>query len=217
MPSGDGPTKRRRPAEVRSLLLAAAAHEFASNGFEGTTKKKIVARAGVAPSVFDRHFESKGSVFSEAVLVPFAELLERTSKDWLRQRDDPLQDEPLMHVVVGDMYRSLDAHRDALLGLAVARGEIGEEILARLRSAFSDLFGQLRLMGEVEAARRGWFDPAGLDLTLRLMMAMVIGATAYDWILLPDDPPRPADLVGEMTKFTLWGLAREPRGAEAES
>ena len=135
--------------------------------------------------------------------MPFAEILERTSTDWLRQRDDPLQDEPLMHLVLNDMYHSLSTHQNALHGLVLAHDELSEDITTRLREAFDDLFRQLRLMAELEAERRQWFSPVGLDLTLRVLMGMVLGTTAYDWILLPNEPPTPDRLVDEMSKITL--------------
>lgn len=117
-----------------------------------------------------------------------------------------------MHVVIDDMYASLSAHQNALHGLALARDELNDEITTRLKSAFEDLIRQLRLMAELEAERRQWFSPIGLDLTLRILMAMVLGTTAYDWILLPDERPDADHLVDEMTKVALWGLARQPPG-----
>jgi AcrR family transcriptional regulator len=170
----------------------------------------VAQRAGVALSVLDRHFESKADLFSEAVLVPFVSFLERMSADWLRQRDEPLRDEPLMHMVLGDMHQSLSAHRRALDGLVLAREELGEDILTKLRSALDDMFRQLRLMAELEAERRGWFSPIGLDLTLRILMGMVVGTTAFDWVLLPEQSPPPEQLVDEMSKLALWGLERRP-------
>lgn len=210
------PVRRRRPAEVRSLLLDAAAQTFASQGYANATKKDIAERAGVAISVLDRHFETKADLFAESVLVPFAELLERTNKDWLRQRDEPLPDAPLMQLVVNDMYNSLAGHRNALHGLALARDELGMDITNRLRDAFDDLFRQLRLMAELEAERRQWFSAAGLDLTLRMLMAMVLGTTAYDWIILPEQRPSPEHLVEAMSELALWGLERKPRTPPSE-
>src|SRR5262249_48618648 len=98
----------------------------------------------------------------------------------------------------------------ALRGLALARDELGEEIIHRLRVAFDDLFRQLRLMAEVEAERRQWFSSIGLDLTLRILMGMVVGAAAYDWILLPEEEVDTDQLVGELSKVALWGLERTP-------
>lgn len=205
------PVTRRRPAEVRSLLLEAAAETFANQGYGNATKKDIAEKAGVALSVLDRHFETKADLFAEAVLVPFAELLERTNKDWLRQRDEPLPDAPLMQLVVNDMYNSLAGHQNALHGLALARDELGIDITNRLRDAFDDLFRQLRLMAELEAERRQWFSAAGLDLTLRMLMAMVLGTTAYDWIILPSQRPSTEQVVNAMSELALWGLERKPR------
>jgi AcrR family transcriptional regulator len=210
------PVTRRRPAEVRALLLEAAAEMFASDGYAKATKKDIAEKAGVAMSVLDRHFETKADLFAESVLVPFAELLERTNKDWLRQRDEPLPDAPLMQLVVNDMYHSLAGHQKALHGLTLARDELGHDITKRLGDAFDDLFRQLRLMAELEAERREWFSPVGLDLTLRMLMAMVLGTAAYDWIILPSRPPSSAQLVEAMSELALWGLERKPHTPKTE-
>jgi hypothetical protein len=160
-------------------------------------------------SVLDRHFETKADLFAESVLVPFAELLERTNKDWLRQRGEPLPDAPLTQLVVDDMYNSLAGHRNALRGLALARDELGIDITNRLRDAFDDLFRQLRLMAELEAERRQWFSAAGLDLTLRMLMAMVLGTTAYDWILLPSQRPSTEQVVNAMSETRPVGLGAQ--------
>lgn len=210
------PATRRRPAEVRSLLLDAAAETFASQGYANATKKDIAEKAGVALSVLDRHFETKADLFAEAVLVPFAELLERTTKDWLRQRDEPLADAPLMQLVVNDMYNSLAGHQNALHGLALAREELGHDIASRLRDAFDDLFSQLRLMAELEAERRQWLSPVGLDLSLRILVAMVLGTNTYDWIILPAQRPSSEQLVEAMSEIALWGLERKPGTQSSE-
>jgi len=68
-------------------------------------------------------------------------------------------------------------------------------------------------MAELEAERRQWFSPVGLELTLRVLMAMVLGTTAYDWLLVLTDRPDPDELVDEMCKLALWGLARQPPAA----
>jgi hypothetical protein len=120
-------------------------------------------------------------------------LLERTTKDWLRQRDEPLPDAPLMQLVINDMYNSLAGHQNALHGLALAREELGHDIATRLRDAFDDLFRQLRLMAELEAERRQWLSPVVLDLSLRILVAMVLGTNVYDWIILPRTDPAPSN------------------------
>ncbi|MCX2934289.1 helix-turn-helix domain containing protein [Mycobacterium sp. CVI_P3] len=205
------PATRRRPAEVRSLLLDAAAETFATHGYARATKKIIAGDAGVAMSVLDRHFETKADLFAASVLVPFVELLERTHRDWLHQRNQPLADAPLMQLMINDMFNSLAEHKNALHGLALARDELGDDIVTRLRDAFDNLFAQFRLMAELEAERRQWFSPVGLDLTLRILMAMVMGANAYDWIILPEKQPSAEQLVEAMSELALWGLERKPR------
>ncbi|MGB8391327.1 hypothetical protein, partial [Mycobacterium sp.] len=103
-----------------------------------------------------------------------------------------------------------------LHGLALAREELGHDIASRLRDAFDDLFSQLRLMAELEAERRQWLSPVGLDLSLRILVAMVLGTNTYDWIILPAQRPSSEQLVEAMSEIALWGLERKPGTQSSE-
>jgi AcrR family transcriptional regulator len=72
----DGPIRtRRRPEQVRALLLEAAEELFTRQGYAETTTDDIAAQAGVTRSVMYRHFRTKLELFQEAVLKPFIEFL----------------------------------------------------------------------------------------------------------------------------------------------
>jgi AcrR family transcriptional regulator len=62
--------KRRSPGEARGLILAAAKHEFAENGYAGATTKSIADRAGVVEPLLFRNFGTKAALFNEAVFGP---------------------------------------------------------------------------------------------------------------------------------------------------
>jgi AcrR family transcriptional regulator len=61
------PSDRKRAGaagpDTRSLLLAAAAAEFNSRGFNGTDTNRIARAAGFAPQTFYRHYADKTEIF----------------------------------------------------------------------------------------------------------------------------------------------------------
>ena len=66
---------RRRPAEVRELLISGAARVFKSKGYTQATIEDIVTEADVSPSVFWRHFRTKSELYREAMIEPFRQFL----------------------------------------------------------------------------------------------------------------------------------------------
>ena len=63
---------------TRSVLLEAAAHEFAAHGFDGATTRAIATRAGVHQPQINYHFDSKLELWRAAVDRLFAELHDET-------------------------------------------------------------------------------------------------------------------------------------------
>jgi len=60
--------------ETRETILAAALQAFAEKGFDGTSTREIVTRAGVNHGLIRYYFGSKASLWREAVDRSFAEL-----------------------------------------------------------------------------------------------------------------------------------------------
>ena len=56
---------------MRSLILEAAADQFASHGYAQTTMRSIASAAGISLSVLHRQFNGKESLFSATLLAPF--------------------------------------------------------------------------------------------------------------------------------------------------
>lgn len=208
--------QRRSPAEIRVLILGAARAEFARKGYAGTTYRDIATAADVAMSVLYRNFETKSELFSEAVVEPFVAGVETLLSDWIAQVGDPLPDEHLMRVFIGDMQAAMVRHQHALEQLVLGRAELTEAMAARITAVFDRLFAQTRMMAELEARRRGWFSPDDLDLPIRVLVCMLAGASAFGWFLLPagardqDDTTGSEPVLDTMSKLALWGLARKP-------
>jgi AcrR family transcriptional regulator len=195
---------RRSPAELRALLLEAAKFEFGTKGYANTSTRDVAKRAGVALSVMYRHFETKADLFSEAVLDPFVRGFEQLGSDWLRQLDEPLSDQAMMETFVRDIYGNLAANQYALDQMLSGRPELPQPMVERIRMAFEKLIGQLRLMTELEAHRRGWTSTLGPDMTVRIVLAMLMGMSAYSWLLQPDIGTH--EMPAAMVKAALWGV-----------
>lgn len=65
-PPDKQPVRSGRPhSDTRRLLIAAAAAELNTTGYDGTDSNKIARRAGFAPQTFYRWFEDKAEIFVE--------------------------------------------------------------------------------------------------------------------------------------------------------
>ncbi|WP_051579865.1 TetR/AcrR family transcriptional regulator [Pseudonocardia acaciae] len=63
-------TRGRRQGSARSAILAAARRSLASNGYAGTTIRRVAADAGVDPALVMRYFHSKEGLFRSALRRP---------------------------------------------------------------------------------------------------------------------------------------------------
>lgn len=206
-----GPVRQRRSSdELRTLILDAARKTFAEKGYAATTKRDIAEAAEVSLSVLHRHFESMADLFAAAALTPFTRFLDELTTEWLRQREGDWDDEAMMRSYLGDLFHNLTEHREVLTGLVSAAKEVDPAVLAGLISAIDDLFTRIGLLSELEAHRRQWFSPEGLDSVLRILVAMVLGTVTYDWLLIKPAKLDPAQVLDDMVHLALWGLARHP-------
>ncbi len=203
--------RRRRPAEVRALLVRAASEVFARKGYAQATTDDIAEEAGVAVSVMYRHFKNKSELFREAVLSPFVEFLSGFDATWRAQLDQPWEERRLMGALLSLFYDSLREHRDAVLSLMAADGSVEAEQAREAGELFQRMFGELRLIGESESATRGWFPAENIELTIRLALGMVASMAVFDG-LLPPEPDRPSReaLLEHMSDVVLYGLRRAP-------
>ncbi|HEY1973108.1 MAG TPA: helix-turn-helix domain-containing protein [Pseudonocardia sp.] len=206
------PRSRRSPGEVRTALLRSAIEEFSANGYHATTVQDIARSAGLGMSAVYNHFESKQSLFEAAVLEPFLRFLEEFSETWRQQREQPWDELRLMSALIENLYDNLRSHRKALVEVAAEHGRLNASITDSIRQASTRMFSQVRIIGEEEARRRKFFRPEGVEMSIRLTVAMVISVAVYDDLVVPAGPrPSREELIEQMARYAIWGVAREPR------
>jgi AcrR family transcriptional regulator len=153
--------------DSRSALLAAAAEEFARDGFKGARVQAIVTRAGVNERMIYHHFGSKDGLYA-AVL---ATQLEGLWTAWRPALEAALRMDPYagMRVALGGYFDVLLA-RPALAGLMVHEALGGWRALpspdiATPLLALGELYGR----GQAEGVFRS-------DCTFEVACATATGA-----------------------------------------
>ena len=201
---------RRRPAELRRLLLDASRTVFKERGFSQATVEEVVETAGVSVSVFYRHFRTKGALFREAVIEPFTDFLADFRVVWQDTFRGPYDELELFKSFLREMHKHLRQHRDALIGLVSADGSLEGIDTDELRQRFDEVFAEMRSWGEVES--RQWSEPANLELTDRILMAMMSGLVVFEPWYLPAGKQRVKreDLIDHMARLFLYGVQLDP-------
>ncbi|MFI5047459.1 MAG: helix-turn-helix domain-containing protein [Acidimicrobiia bacterium] len=102
----------------RRSILAAARRAFSETGdMNGTTIRAIAERGGISEGVIYRHFESKEQLFSEAVVEPLNEAVDRLiAASEVVDRDEPLTPERQVQTMHG-LYRQLVSTLEEVLPL----------------------------------------------------------------------------------------------------
>ncbi|WP_084163524.1 TetR/AcrR family transcriptional regulator [Mycobacterium triplex] len=197
---------RRSTAQVRQLLVDAAARVFTAKGYASATADDIAAEAGVARSAIWRHFTDKADLFGAAVLQPFAEFLENYTTAY-DIKNPKWGDFEITRTIVELFYDSCTAHREALVGVAVAGHELDTASLARLEAQFDRFFAEIMRTTSLEAQRRGWVPQVGLGLTMRLLFGTIASIVVFDHPLVPsgDDKPTRDEVIDHVTRVFLYG------------
>ena len=200
---------RRRPAELRALILRAAEAVFSEQGYEAATTVEIADRAGVTRGVLWRHFPTKAELFREAMSVPFLEFVDSWVPRWQNQLAQPWPSERLVRTFVAELYRNVRAHRDAvrllLLGPAPGSGE-----LAGASSAIGSLLAQVRPIFRQEHENRG-YPTAYYELTGRAFLTLILATAVVDPELFPmERAVSEEELIDHLALFALTGARLGP-------
>jgi len=198
---------RRRPAEVRRLLLDAAGRVFRKKGYGEATVEEIFTEAGVARSATYRHFSSKSDLFRHAILEPFVEILQEHSATWDELDDVVWSEETLAETLVGLTYDSFDHNRDTFLAIVGALGSMDEDINALVQTEMQRFFDAVMTYCYTQAKRSGWIPLDGLEMTVRLTMGSVAAAVLMADLFLPTGPNRPTreQIVKHISALALYG------------
>lgn len=163
-------------------------------------------------SVLFRHFPTKSDLFREAIVQPFIDSLAAFSRTWEESFADPLDEEQVMRHIVTELYDSLNGHEDAVGALTRADDSLDAETVAQIAALFDECFERMRDMGRREAARRGWFSGEEMELTSRLLVAMVTACVSHRRWFLPRGRDRLSRerIIDHITNLMLYGLRLAP-------
>jgi len=204
-----GAVKRRRPAEVRELLLVAAEHVVARRG-TAANAQEIAAEARVHRSVLYRHYGTAEELVRCATLRPMRDFLVKIQE--MTQRSPATKPKPLWELMIGfltDLLEILGEHRDFLVMAMSESSPLGDDEQAELRRELDRVLDAIVDLARLEGASRG-LDTDAAPVNTRLSIAMVMGATAFgSWLLpaLADGDDR-STLVEDMANFILYGARR---------
>lgn len=157
-----GPRQARAVA-TRETILAAAAHEFATEGYHAASLSKILERSGVTKGAMYFHFASKEAMARAVADIMDARLPEVVA-EWVGPGDDPLGTAAHLAVGFAAILRDEVACRAGLR--VVHEGALGPE-RARFPYDFwetvhAGLFARAREAGSL----RPGIDPAELARTV---------------------------------------------------
>lgn len=203
-PAGDPAARRKRRAggEIRALILAAAVEEFQAGGFAGATTAAIARRAGVTETQIFRYFESKASLFREAVFAPLNEHF-----DDFRARLGAGFGDASPAGYIRELQQFIRDHSRLLMTLIVAQAHgheagAGEKPLEGLAAYFER--GAATMRGRL--GDRADAVPISPELMVRISFAAVMGCALFgDW-MIPEDLASAEAIGAAITAFTIDGL-----------
>lgn len=202
----DRTNSRRSTTEVRALIRDAARQEFAERGYADTTMRSIASTARVSTSVVYRHFSSKEELSRETLMAPFLAFLTDFARAARDQRSGQVwNDDLLTQEFVRDLHTAITKHKTAMFQL-VSLGESSDsDMIAEVKSAIGAMLAELRQVAEPEAQLRGWADPTLVEITNRLVIAMITGVVLLGpW--LTDDTFTEQVLLQKSADLTLYGV-----------
>jgi AcrR family transcriptional regulator len=208
---------RRRPAEVRRLVLDAARELFATKGFQGASTSEIASAAGVSESALFRHFETKADLFAAAVVEPFTAFMDEFAGIWERRRDEGRVPGELMREFVSELYDTVQARRGVVKALLATDDDPDHPAFAAARQGFQRMFAEFEAIGKDWSATQGVTIP-GLELHERILVGMVTSLALFDrWFLATaDGEPLPRErAIDALVDFAEHGAVQADRATQA--
>jgi AcrR family transcriptional regulator len=180
------PNRKRIPAaERREALIAAAVHEFALTGLQGTPVDRIARRVGVAqPYVFSL-FAGKRALFLAAIdrcFARFAETFAQAAADYRAGRAPEDCEDVLM--AMGLAYkRLLRTDRDYLMLQHQAYAACDDELVrARVRRRYAELVTFVQELSEADSERLDDFFRHGMALNVAAAMGVAELSAGCSWV-----------------------------------
>lgn len=166
-PARERRTQAERSATTRSALVSAARQLFAEQGYAGTGREEIAARAGVTRGALYHHFDSKADVFSAVVQSVDDELAARVVASAAARRGRRAD------AVIRSgarAYIEACAEADVARIMVDARSVLGD---AALRTMSASTCQALVRAGLEQAAAEGADLPGDVDVLAGLVLAVL--------------------------------------------
>lgn len=200
---------RRSSAQVRHEILEAAGVVFGEKGYTGATSRDLARAAGVSESVLYRHFGSKSNLFAEAVVTPFAAVLEAFSDLLKKTVAQPLDLETLMRLFLTELVEQLTHHRRELRMFLAAEDQLDEDTKALFYERFHGVIASLTEIVAPESRRRGRkIGPLGSDMNVRATLGLVFAVAILDDWFMPPGPAAPSreQLIEHLGVILIHGM-----------
>jgi len=154
------PRKSTTGDDTRALILAAAAKEFARDGYDTTSMRGVARAAGVDPALVRHYFTDKADLFAEAVAAPMRP--DRIVATALAGPREHIGENLVRHLVV-----TLDEPGASDRVLRMLHTALGQEFAARMLRQF--------IMREVLKRVAKEFDEDDAELRASFAATQVVG------------------------------------------
>ncbi|MFI5953229.1 TetR/AcrR family transcriptional regulator [Cryptosporangium sp. NPDC051539] len=194
---------RRRPEEVRSLLLGAARELFTEVEYDRVSTRAIAERAQVTHATLFRHFTSKEDLFVAAVFNPFREFIRDYVRRWTdggHGRNSSIDD---TRVFVEGLYALCHDNRRMLATMiGPISGGPSRNVAGLLEELFAEL--QAEVTDEVTATGSRTIE---VSYAVRFSFALIFGMAVLDDALYADPASRPDQpvLAQELAGYIVRG------------
>ena len=192
-----------RSAATRAALVKAARELFSKQGYAGTPREEIVARAGVTRGALQHHFRDKATLFRAVYEQVEQEVVEAVAAAAMQAGDDPVE----------ELQAGCRAYLDAVLDPAVQRvcAIDGPAVLAAdVRQQIIDRYALGLVREALEMSiERGQIEPAPVEPLARVLLAGVTAAAEY--VATAEDPVLARADAGRTVELVLGQLRRKRR------
>lgn len=180
-----GQLPEERDASRRARLLAAAKHQFGSQGFAGTSVDRICSAAKVSTRSFYELFGNKEAIFLAVYDDITRRSIEAATRVLAETTGAPMRERIPAAVLayVGPLIEDAEATRIAIVEIVGASRRIEEE-----RLAFRELVVALVTAEGEAAVARGEITPRDFRFAA-ISLAGAANAVVYDWSRRPDAEP----------------------------
>lgn len=199
---------RRKPGEVRRLLVDAAREIFVDVGYQGASLRQIALRAHTTQAVLYRYFPSKSELFEEAVLRPVDDFVANLVAEWRTTSVSVLSTHDLIAGFTRSLYDFTVRHRGLIVALLAADAH-NEDSMTQTKTSFAQTIHTVVSRALDDAANRGWAD-IDVEVAAPATMAMIIStALLDDWLFPHTERPNRERILNELIRYEIRAITGE--------